>query len=177
MLLNRNHKILFLSIFILALTIGLYGQDGIMQEKTFGTYIVPEGWVEAEPWRRGEKYFYVAQNSVPGGRTTTNISVELGSNPYSQEDHEVFRYAILRQLMMQVRDAEVSGSGTFTDQGYPLYIFTIEDEKETPRVKTVQFYIIGEKKHILVHLTDFYNKNAVDDPQEIALSIVNSFAW
>ncbi|QQO10354.1 hypothetical protein [Breznakiella homolactica] len=143
--------------------------------KSFGSYIISAGWVEVPQWTRGEKYFYANEDSkylnLP-----TNISVEMGTNRYVLDDHMTFRYAILRQMLAQAGEGHVYGSGTFTDKGDPLYIFTIEDENEIPRVKTVQYYIIGEKRHILIHLTDYYNEN-VQNAEEIALEIVNTFSW
>jgi len=104
----------------------------------------------------------------------TNISIELGRNPYALEDHMTFRYAILRQLLMQARGAEVGGSGTFTENNDPLYIFTISDKEKN--ITTIQFYIIGEKRHILVHVTDFHNGN-ISNAEAVARFIVDSFKW
>jgi len=43
----------------------------------------------------------------------TNISIEIGSKPYALDDYMTFRYAILRQLLMQARGMEVDCSGSF----------------------------------------------------------------
>lgn len=147
----------------------------IIEKKSFGSFVLPEGWIEAKQLSRGGKYFYVPKG-VSLNRPTTNISLELGTNPYSISQHTTFRYAILQQLLMQAGNKQVSASGGFTDNDYPLYIFTIEDENSNPKIKTVQYYIIGEKKHILILLTDFYD-NKVVNAEEIALAIAFSFTW
>ena len=104
----------------------------------------------------------------------TNISIELGRNPYALDDHMTFRYAILRQLLMQAGNAQVSGSGTYTKHDDPLYIFVIESKEDN--VTTTQFYIVGNKKHILIHLTDFHNEN-ITNAEEIARMMADSFIW
>jgi hypothetical protein len=119
------------------------------------------------------KYFY-SQKSEKLGSGVTNISIEIGSNPYAAADHMIFRYEILRQLLMQAGNAEVTGSGTFTRHYNPLYIFTIE-EKES-HVTTIQYYIIGNERHILVHVTDFHNED-ITTANEVARLIADSFLW
>jgi hypothetical protein len=145
------------------------------QNKSFGSFTTPEGWVEVRPWRRGKKYFYADIISKYMDRPT-NISVEMGTNRYSVDEHDMFRYAILRQLYMQTTSEKIYGFGSFTDNGDPYYKFTVEDENKIPKVKTVQYYIVGEKRHILIHLTDHYNENVVN-AEEVALEIANSFKW
>jgi hypothetical protein len=146
---------------------------GIIITKAFGSFSIPKDWVEVTRYSRNGKYFY-SHNSESISSRMTNIFVKIGTNPYALEDHMTFRYAILRQMLMQASNAEVSGDGTFTEYDDPLYIFTIEDKEE--KVTTIQYYIIGNKKHILVHLTDFHNEN-IANANEVAKFIVNSFVW
>jgi hypothetical protein len=161
--------------------VNVYAQDNNMGTefigrtitKSFGSFSIPDDWVEITRYSRNGKYFY-SHRSEQIGSNMTNISIEIGSNPYELEDHMTFRYAILRQLLMQAKGEEVGGSGTFTKNNDPLYIFTIEERVEN--VTTIQFYIIGNKKHILVHVTDFHNKN-VTNAEEVARFIVDSFIW
>ena len=142
-------------------------------KKFFGTFSIPGDWVEITRYSRNGKYFY-SHHSESIGLSMTNISVEQGTNPYALEDHMTFRYAILRQLLMQSGGAEVHGDGTFTGHDDPLYIFTIEHKEEN--ITTIQYYIIGNKKHILVHLTDFHSGN-ITNAREVARFIVDSFIW
>jgi len=174
-----KNNVLKILIFLLLLN-NIYGQEndtksefvGVTITKSFGSFSIPEDWVEIERYSRNGKYFY-SYKSEPVSLNMTNISIEIGSNPYALDDHMIFRYAILRQLLMQARD-EVGGSGTFTKNDDPLYIFTIEDKDKN--ITTVQYYIIGEKKHILIHVTDFHNKN-ITNAKEVAQFMADSFIW
>jgi hypothetical protein len=165
------------------LLVNVYAQENDMDyefagktiTKSFGFFSLPEDWIEVTRYSRNGKYFY-SHKTEQIGSTMTNISIEIGKNPYILEDHMTFRYAILRQLLMQAggTGAEVHGSGTFTKHDDPLYIFTIL-EKEPP-VTAMQYYIIGNRKHILVHVTDFHNGN-ITNAKEVAQFIVDSFVW
>ncbi|OHD79363.1 MAG: hypothetical protein A2355_01690 [Spirochaetes bacterium RIFOXYB1_FULL_32_8] len=177
-----------ISIIILGFIISFYlfGDDmsndeiiSQIQKKIFGTYQIPSDWVEVKQWSIGGKYFYTRKDAM-SENPPTNISIEMGKNRYSEKDHEEFRYAILRQLSFQIQnsgiDASLGGSGLNTNNGYILYKFTIEENSDVKKAKTVQYYIIGVKKHILIHLTDYYNKNNTT-ADEVALFIANSFIW
>ena len=141
------------------------------ENNTPGSWTVPEGWVLAQRYSTKNKVFYVEEGHEEDSQPD-NISVEVGTNRYSAGDHEQFREAILRQLLMQVQglDAELTGDGTFTEQEYVLYIFTITE----PDVITKQFYIIGDQRYGLVHLTNFTGSEATD---EAAQAIADSFVW
>ena len=136
-----------------------------------GSYTVPDGWVEAEKYSLADKIFYVEEGHEDDGQPD-NISIEVGTNRYSEEDHESFREAILRQLYAQISglDASLTGSGTYTEQDYVLYIFTISEED----VVTTQYYIVGDKRHCLIHLTNFTGSESAD---EAARSMADSFVW
>jgi len=175
----RNNGLKIVLFFILL--VNIYGQGsgekkgyiGATVKKSFGSFLIPKDWVEITRYSGNGKYFY-SHKSEQIGSKMTNISIEMGSNPYTLDDHMAFRYAILSQLLMQAGGAELHASGTFTKNNYPLYIFTIEDKAEN--VTTIQFYIIGNKKHILVHVTDFHNGN-IKDAEEVAQFIADSFTW
>ena len=83
-----------------------------------------------------------------------------------------FRDAIVRQLTMQAAAAggELTGEGTFTEQEDSLYIFTIREEGAL----TKQFYIVGDKRHCLIHLTNFTGS---EDEEEAARAMAGSFVW
>jgi len=178
MRIKNNGLIIFMFFMLLN---NIYGQEndakseftGTTITKSFGSFSIPDDWVEIPRYSRNGKYFY-SHKSEQVSSNMTNISVEIGINPYKLDDHMIFRYAILRQLLMQARGMEVGGSGTFTKNEDPLYIFTIEDKVNN--VTTIQYYIIGEKKHILIHVTDFHNKN-ITNVKEVAQFITDSFIW
>lgn len=136
-----------------------------------GTWTVPEGWVKAEKYSTENKIFYVEEGHEEDEQPD-NISIEVGTNRYSAEDHMNFRDAIVRQLTMQASSvgAELTGEGTFTAQEDVLYIFTISEEG----VETKQFYIVGDQRYCLVHLTNF---TGFESAGEAARAIADSFTW
>ena len=136
-----------------------------------GSWTVPEGWVKAEQYSTENKIFYVEEGHEED-ELPDNISIEVGTNRYGGEDHMKFRDAIVRQLTVQAGSvgAEVTGEGTFTAQEDVLYIFTISEAEAV----TKQFYIVGDQRHCLVHLTSFTGS---DSAEEAARAIADSFAW
>ena len=136
-----------------------------------GSYTVPDGWVKLDKYSTKDKIFYVEEGHEDD-ELPDNISVEIGTNRYSADEHEKFRDAIVRQLTMQLQgiDAELTGSGTFTAQEDVLYIFTIREED----VVTRQFYIVGNQRYCLIHLTNFTGSEQADDA---AKAIADSFVW
>lgn len=94
-------------------------------------------------------------------------------NRYSAEEHTAFRDAIVQQLLMQLDgvDAQLNGDGTYTEQDYVVYIFTIE---EADGVITKQYYIVKDYGYCLVHVTNF---RGAKDVFEAAQDIVDSFVW
>jgi hypothetical protein len=172
-------------IFFLLFISNLYAQEntetaGSMIEKPFGSFLLPNDWVEITKYSKNGKFFY-SHKSEDISLNMTNISIEKDVNRYLLEEHMTFRYAIQRQLLMQFQQigaANLSGSGTYTKHDYPLYIFTIKHKDRTGNkdVITIQYYIIGNKKHILIHLTDSLNGNILN-ADEIAMNIADSFVW
>jgi len=136
-----------------------------------GTWTVPDSWVKAEKYSSEDKIFYVEEGHEDD-ELPDNISIEVGKNRYSAEEHEKFREAILRQFAMQLNGvaATLTGDGSFTEQDYILYTFTITEED----VVTTQFYIVGDQRYCLVHLTNFTGS---DRAVEAAKAIVDSFIW
>lgn len=147
-------------------------QDGALEQQSFGTYSLPEHWMFAPEHSTDEKFFYI-KDVEPATKYPTNISVEYGTNKYPVDDPDSFKRAILSQLSMQVGKNEiVTGNGSYTEQGYPLYTFGIE----SPTSTTTQYYIVGDYQYILIHLTDFQDPN-IQDATSAANHIVDSFRW
>ncbi len=136
-----------------------------------GSYTVPDGWVKMEQYSRADKVFYAEEGHEDDERPD-NISVEVKTNRYSAEDHMKFRDAIVRQLTMQASraGAELTGEGTFTAEEDILYIFTISEED----VVTKQFYVVGDRRYCLIHLTNFTGSESAD---EAARAMADSFVW
>lgn len=167
----------FVVLWMLLLLCGCGGGTGAAEEEPEadnalpGSWTVPEGWVRAEPYSTAEKIFYVEEGHEEDEQPD-NISIEAGTNRYGAEEHLEFRDAIVRQLTMQAAaaGAELTGEGTFTEREDVLYIFTIREED----VVTVQFYIVGDKRYCLVHLTNFTGSEGAE---EAARALADSFAW
>lgn len=140
--------------------------------KDFGTYELPEGWEENAAHSGGDKFFYVEEGHGDDAQPD-NISINVGSSNYAEDDYMTFKDAILSQLMMQVQgsDARVNGEGTYTDSGDVLLVYTITETGCT----TKQYYIVGDYEYCLILLTVYSG----DDTGEIkaAETMVNSFQW
>lgn len=136
-----------------------------------GTYTVPEGWVELEQYSTGGAFFYV-QEGQENEAYPDNIAISVGENPYSLEEHELFREAIVQQLMMQLQGVkgDLKADGTHTAQDYILYTFMIDEGG----IITKQFYIVDDYRFCLVHLTNFSRS---EDANAAAQAMVDSFVW
>lgn len=134
-------------------------------------FTVPEGWVKADAYSTEEKLFYVEEGHEEDD-LPDNISINIGTNRYSAAEHEAFRDAIVRQLLAQIQglDAELTGDGTYTEQGYVVYIFTITEAD----IVTKQYYIIGDCRYCLIHLTSYTGEENVYDA---ARAMADSFVW
>ena len=137
----------------------------------FGTYNIPDTWIKRDDHSTYSKYFFANRNdtnSIPN-----NISVEMGTNRYSVEDHLQFRQALVTQLTMQAKayNMTINAAGTTTKNGYIVYTFELKGSSET----TIQHYIVGDYKYVLVHETIFREDN--NDTNNAANVIVNSFEW
>ncbi len=137
----------------------------------FGIYNIPDTWIKRDDHSTYSKYFFANRNdnrSIPN-----NISVEMGTNKYSKDDHMAFNRAILNQLSMQVKGMgmTVNGSGSTTKNGYILYTYRMEGSNQI----TVQHYIVGDYKYVLVHETIW--DGDTEDTDAAAREIVNSFKW
>ena len=137
-----------------------------------GTYEIPADWVESEAHSTNSKFFYVKEGEENENRPN-NISVNEGTNKYSESEHEKFRTAILKQLSMQIgrnEDVKLNANGSNTKNGYLVYTFSIKDGNTT----TTQYYIVGEYKYVLVHETTFGNSTETDNA---AQKIIDTFKW
>ena len=146
---------------------------GTLIEKDFGTYEIPADWIESEAHSTNSKFFYVKEGEENENRPN-NISVNEGTNKYSESEHEKFRMAILKQLSMQIggdEDVEVNANGSNTENGDVVYTFNI---KEADGIETTQYYIVGDYKYILIQQTVFEKSDDIDN---VAKDIANSFSW
>lgn len=142
--------------------------------KIFGSYKILENWVESEEHSTRNKFFYVKQGQEQY-EMPNNISVNTGTNKYAENEHEKFRTAILNQIAMQIGDSEdikINANGSNTENGYIVYTFSIQE----PDVETIQHYIVGDYKYVLVHETIFDNTEK-EETDNVAKEIINTFKW
>lgn len=145
--------------------------------KDFGSYIVSNNWIESQSHSTDSKFFYIKDKNKEKEARPNNISINMGTNRYSSEEHEKFKSAILNQLSIQISnsdDLKVNANGNYTkDNNYIVYEFDIYEEKEN--VTTKQFYIVGNYKYILVHETIYHPTDKNID--NVAKKMVDSFKW
>lgn len=146
---------------------------GTRYQKSYGSYIILDDWIEVD--RSTDTKSFYAKDGTENDLRPDNISVEVGTNPYSLEEHEEFGRAIQAQLAAQLAqidsDTTLTGSGTTTENGDIVYIFTIE---EAGKGAAVQYYIVGEKRYCMVYETIYSDKEECD---RVAQKIVDSFQW
>jgi len=150
--------------------------SGAVLSKPFGTIVVPASWNESPELSWDGMFFYL-KDGTSLDAPTSNISVNMGVNGYSEGEFLSFRDEVYDQLMAQVSASPGSvlhGMGTQTEKGYILMIFTIENENVG--ITTRQYYIVGDFRYILVHETDFHDES-IPYVTEAARAIVDSFEW
>lgn len=151
--------------------------DETLYTKDFGSYIVANNWIKSQSHSTANKFFYIKDQKAENEEKPNNISINMGTNKYSSEEHEKFKTAILKQLSMQIsnsNDLKINANGSYTeDNNYVVYEFDIYEEKEN--VTTKQFYIVGDYKYILVHETIYDQTDK--DIDNVAKKMVDSFKW
>ena len=151
--------------------------DETLYEKDFGSYIVANNWIESQSHSTTNKFFYIKSQTAEEEERPNNISINMGTNKYSSEEHEKFKTAILNQLSMQISNSNnlnINANGSYTkDNNYVVYEFDIYEEKEN--ITTKQFYIVGDYKYVLIHETIYDQTDK--DIDIVAKKMVDSFKW
>lgn len=137
-----------------------------------GTYTVPDGWVKADEHSTDQKFFYVKKGHEHDTQPD-NISINVGKNRYSADEHEDFKEAIVSQLAMQIGNsgAALDAYAAKTKQGDVLYVFTITEDRG---IVTKQYYVIGDRRYCLIQLTNYSGSDAVTDAAD---EMAESFTW
>ena len=137
----------------------------------YGKYSIPNNYLLRRDHSTSTKYFFVNKKDRTSSRPN-NISVEGGINRYSKENHMQFRQAIQSQIYMQSKtlNATVNGSGITSKNGYNVYKFIVKGSETT-----IQYYIVGDYKYMLIHETIFDDN--VSEVDNAAKYIVDSFIW
>ena len=142
--------------------------------KKFGSYELPENWVESKKHSTSSKFFYVLKGQEQEEQPN-NISINYGTNKYDKANHEKFRDAILNQLSMQIAQKEgieINANGSYNANEDMVYTFIVKELNDN--VTTTQYYIVGDYKYILIHETVFGESEETD---KAVKRIVNSFKW
>ena len=136
-----------------------------------GSYTVPAGWEKSEKHSTDSQIFYIEEGHE-NDEKPDNISIHVGKNKYSLDEHEQFRDAIVQQILMQLDgiEAQLNGDGTYTEQGDLLYIFTIDEGD----IVTTQYYIVRDYGFCLIQLTNF---SGSETTEQAARDMVDSFVW
>lgn len=140
--------------------------------KEFGTYTVLDGWVESETHSTEDKFFYIKEGHDEDAQPD-NVSVNVGTNRYAQDEVMEFKDAIVTQMLAQVsgQDVELNGTGTYTAAEDPLLIIEIVEKDGTV---TRQYYVVGDHRYCLIHLTNYDGDEEAD---ELAKIMADSFVW
>lgn len=147
-------------------------KNGTLFDKEFGSYELPENWIESKIHSTKEKFFYVLKGQEYE-KQPNNISINAGKNKYTKAEHEIFRKAILNQLLLQIgnrEDVEINANGSTTNTGEIVYTFTTKQNYVT----TKQYYIVGDYKYILIQETLFEES---EETEKATNNIINSFIW
>lgn len=147
-------------------------EDGsLLYTKDFGSYSLPQDWIESQTHSTSDKFFYLV-DGTDHDEKPDNISVNQGTCRYTTNDAISFGRSIAAQLTNEVGDTgDVTGSGTYTEAGYPLLKFTITS---TDSSVSKQYYIMADQKYCLINLSNYDNS---DEADAAAQKIVDSFTW
>ncbi len=149
--------------------------EDVTYHKSFGSYRIPKNWIESTKYSTEDKFFYVAEGTEEDP-LPNNISVNVGKNKYSSEQHMKFRDAILNQLVMQLpKDVILNGNGSYTANDYVLYTFTFSITEGDTTLSATQYYIVADYKYVMVYETAFTDNT--EEVDVVAKSIVDTFKW
>ena len=84
-------------------------------------------------------------------------------------------YQLKLELKQELYQNLISES-FISQNGYSVFRVEVNDKQSDTPVRTVQYYIAGEKAHILVQITDFGEQD-MENVEKVAKNIVDSFVW
>ncbi len=145
------------------------------EEKIFGTYNIPDDWIFLDNYSSEESAYYTKKGEDITNQTSY-ISVEYRQNQYTKEEYDTLVSAILYQLKLELKEElyhQLITESFTSKNGFSVFRVEVNDKQNEPPVKTTQYYIAGEKAHVLVQVTNFGQENM----EEIAQNIVESFVW
>ena len=148
----------------------------IEYDKRFGTYSLPEDWVEVPEHSQEPNYYSYAFEGTENDGRPNNIAVAYGDQPYGEDEFDEFKNAILSNLAGQIgdKDVEIHSSGTTTSEGNVLLTVELLEENAT----TIQYYVLGEKKFVMISAAIYdYDAAEEDNIKAVAFQIADQFVW
>ena len=140
----------------------------------FGSYAIKSCWsLNGELSTQG-KYVYTSFGEALEENKDSYFVIECSVNPYTVEQHEVFKKSILSQLMKNdnlPENAQINATGFTTKNGNTAYSFEIVMSDN--EVMTMH-YIVGEKKHCLIMEVNYNN---LESCSEAVQHVINTFSW
>lgn len=146
--------------------------------KRFGTYEMAEGWIEVDEHSEAPFYFTYVYQGTEQQELPNNITVYANIGNWSLSESDQLKKEIIDGLNEQAAqkniDVQITDSTVITPDGTTVFCFELIRDSN----RTVQYYIPGEKQFLVVSLGIYDEQKAKDDrSEEVALAIVNTFAW
>ena len=176
----KNRKTIILSLIVSIIFSSVcFGNNlaPLVEDHSFGTYIVSNDFIKAQGSDLENTYVYCANGDQNKFRPN-NVMVRYGTNNYSLAQINDFKDGILRVLngqlgMSGLKPSDVQGSGTYTKNGYPLISLRITMPDGTYQV---QNYIVRDYSYVYVALWCSDNtKSSV--AEEVTSGIIDSFVF
>jgi len=148
-------------------------EEGISIEEDYGRYILSSGWCLNEDYSTMELDMFTEEVGVVQEESSYFI-VGCRTNPYTVEQHELFRESILSQLVQNdsmPEDTDINATGYQTENGNIAYSFEIVLSDN--EVMTMH-YIVGDKRHCLIQEVNYNNSESCS---EAVQRVINTFLW
>ncbi|MBQ8680086.1 MAG: leucine-rich repeat domain-containing protein [Treponema sp.] len=176
----RERKLHILLLCLAFIPIGCFAKE---IKREFGTFSIPDSFVESKKYSTDEKGFYLSKDddkAFSSGKLkfANNVSVSKEKCKYQKENHISFRQSIVKQLSHQCQIAgfDLTGDGYYSKQGYIVYKFIMTPSEELLKTRpqepiTTQYYIVTEDYfYILVHETASGDTSLADEAAELIAS-------
>ena len=151
--------------------------NALIENYSFGTYNVTNGWIRVEDFVSSDSYLYCA-NGEQTMYKPNNILVKYGTNRYSLNEIQTFAESINFALKMQssqmpIKPKQVIGGGSFTSSKIPLISFNIEFDDGTYQK---QYYIVKDYGYVMVsEMVNHLENSSIAD--SVAQGILDSFRF
>lgn len=151
--------------------------DELEVEASFGTFIIDNGWVEAEEHsNHPNMYVFCNEDDLDASSAPNNLTVLHDTNYYSEDEHEDFCTAILQQLHGQA--ASYNGTAAMTEYGRFGENMCYRFDMDCEELDVIQWYVIGDHEYVMFSITIVDEDAAEDDDCiDMAEDAVNSFVW